>query len=208
MPGGVAPCQTGGRDHPGSRALPGGAAADVADIVGVAVADLDGKVATGRHFRDRDHHRLGPQVQPGHRVGRVTVGRGHGGVAPGEDLGVVPDGVERRLELAAVPVDGELVHYCVVHHDRQAEDEGGLRRLDGADDTGPTGLRQRRLCQCGDAYQARCTDEVTLQHVRAFLLRPGSALVSWAGMSRGQSDAPRRLTLEESLLRASVARLM
>ena len=68
IPAGVSPFQSG--PTKGSYQLgPGGAAADIAVVVGVAVDQLYRVVAFLFHGRNRDHHRLGTQVQPAMEYG-------------------------------------------------------------------------------------------------------------------------------------------
>src|SRR5207244_8803679 len=50
-------------------------AADIAIVVGVAVFELHRVVALRVHGRDRKDDRLGPQVHPRERIGRVAVRR-------------------------------------------------------------------------------------------------------------------------------------
>ena len=103
-----------------------GAAADVAIVVGVAIDELNRVVAFLLNGRHRHHHRLSPQVQPQHRIRRVTVGRDDGRVLVGEDAGIVVNLIEGRLELAGVAIHGKRILDRVVHHDRQPVDEALL----------------------------------------------------------------------------------
>ena len=124
----------------------GGAGADIAVIVGVAVTELDRVVALRIDRRHGKDDRLCPQVQPHDRIGRVAVRRDDRGVLVGEDVGLVLDLVERRLELPRIAIDGVLVHDAVVHHDRQAVDEacfGNVLCLEEAWTVGAR-LRMRR----------------------------------------------------------------
>ncbi len=111
---------------------PRGAAADVAEVVGIAVGQLYRVVALLRHRGHREHHRLRAQIHERHRVRCVAVRRDDRRVFVGRDTAHVVDLVEWRLELAGLRVHGVLVHHCVVHHDRQPVDEaflGDLLRL-------------------------------------------------------------------------------
>ena len=105
MPGGVSPFQSGPDDHVIAGLASGGAAADVAVVVGVAVAEHDRVVALLVHGRHGEHDRLGAQVHPHERIRRVAVRRDDGRVFVGEDAGFVLDLIERRLVLARVLVD-------------------------------------------------------------------------------------------------------
>ena len=121
-----------------------GAGADIAVVVGVAVAEHDRVVALRVHRRDRKNDRLRPQVHPHERIGRVAVRRDDRGVFVGEDVGFVLDLIERRLELPRVTIDGILVHDAVVHHDRQAVDEACLGDVLRREESWAVGAR---LCQ-------------------------------------------------------------
>ena len=69
----------------------------------------------------------------------------------------VVDFVERRLELPRVPVDGELLHDRVIHHQRQPVDEAFLGDVLGLQQVGPIGLvlRERRRGLGGGDGQGR-----------------------------------------------------
>ena len=131
--GGPFPARAG--DQIAARIVAGGAASDVAVIVGVAVDQLHGVVAILLNLRDGDHDGFGSQIQPEHGIGRVAVRRDHGGVLVGEHAGFIADLVERTLVLPGILIHAELVHDRVVHHDRQTVDEAflgdGLGFLDG-----------------------------------------------------------------------------
>jgi len=103
-----------------------GAAADVAIVVDIAVAEHDRVIALLFHRRHREHYRLSAQVQPDKRVRRVTVWRDNGRVLVGKDAGFVFDLVEGRLELGVAFIHGVLVHHRVVHNDGQTVDKALL----------------------------------------------------------------------------------
>ena len=126
MPGGRLALPVRADHHVVAGLAAGGAAADVAVIVGVAVEELHRVVALRVHRRDRKDDRLRAQVHPEQRIGRVAVRRDDGRVLVGGDVGLVLDLIERRLELPRIAVDGVFVHHAVVHHDRQAVDEACL----------------------------------------------------------------------------------
>ena len=64
MPGGRLALPVGPDDHVVAGLTAGGAAADVAEIEGVAVFELHRVVAALLHGGDGQHHRLGAQVHP------------------------------------------------------------------------------------------------------------------------------------------------
>ncbi|MCY1223907.1 hypothetical protein D9M72_360470 [compost metagenome] len=126
-----------GADHQiVARLGPRGARADVAEIVGVAVDQLDRVVAVLFDRRHRDDHRFGAQIQPENRVRRVAVRRDDCRVRRGGDMVHVVNFVERCLELPRVSVYGILLHDGIVHHERQAIDEAFLGNVLGLDDAG------------------------------------------------------------------------
>ncbi len=147
----------GSNDHVVARIVAGGAAADVTVIVGVAIFELHDVVAVLRHLRDRQDDRLGTQVQPGERIGRVAIRRDDRGVLVGVDARLILDLIEGRLELARTPVDSIFIHHRIVHHDRQAVDERFLGDRLGFADVGPylragelPGRHEERYCQSED----------------------------------------------------------
>ena len=139
-----------GADHQiVARVAAGRARADIAVVVGAAVDQLDRVVALRVDRRHADHQGLRPEVHPQHRIGGIAIGRDDRGVLVGEHLVGVGDGVERRLVLAGILVDHELVQNCVVHHDRQAVGEAVLRDVDRGEEAGTGVLRERRAGQGG-----------------------------------------------------------
>ncbi|MNG11284.1 hypothetical protein D3C84_948130 [compost metagenome] len=70
--------------------------------------------------RQGQHHRLGTQIHPDKRVGRVGVGRDEGRVLGGESLCGVADLIERCLEVRALLVDRLGVEGLVHFHHRVA----------------------------------------------------------------------------------------
>src|SRR6266480_1715450 len=116
-----------GADHEiVARIVTGGPAADIAIVIGIAVDQLHRVVAFLFHCWHRDHHRLRAQIQPDHRIRRVTIWRDDRRVFGGGDAVLVIDLVEGRLVLAGLRVHGKLIHDRVVHDKRQAVNESFL----------------------------------------------------------------------------------
>ena len=137
-----------GSDHEiGARIVSRSAAANIAKVVGIAVDQLHRIIALLLHRRHGDHHRLGTQIQPQYGVWRVAVRRDDRCVFIGRHMVEVVDLVERRLELAGLRVDGELVHDRIIHHERQAVDEAFLGDVLGLDDAG-IALRHQEAWPC------------------------------------------------------------
>ena len=119
---GAVPVRTG--DQEVSAAIAIGAGADVVDVVGVEIDQLQRVVAAGFDRGQRDDERLRPQIHDQEGIRRVRVGRDHPGVRRREDPGDVVHLVRRTLVLAPVRVQRELVDAEVVLDDWERVDVG------------------------------------------------------------------------------------
>ncbi|MNQ86911.1 hypothetical protein D3C85_1021170 [compost metagenome] len=116
------PLPIGPDDHVIAGVLPRGAASNVAKIEGAAVNKLNRVVPRFFHTRHRQHYRLGSQIHEHHGIGCITVWRDDRRVLVRRNMVQAANPIERRLVLAGAFVDSVVVHYRVVHHDRQAVD--------------------------------------------------------------------------------------
>ncbi|MNQ89375.1 hypothetical protein D3C85_1046820 [compost metagenome] len=131
----------------------GGSAADVTEVVGIAIDELQRVVTLFLHRWHREHDRLAAQVHEQHGIRRVAVRRNNGRVLISSDMVQAMDLVERSLVLAGVLVDGVVVHDRIVHHDGQAVDVALLR--DGLR-FGRSGVRGMGERECKGREQYHC----------------------------------------------------
>ena len=194
-----------GADHQiVARLGPRGAGADIAEIVGVAVDQLDRVVAVLFDRRHRDDHRFGAQIQPKERVRGVAVRRDDCRILRRGDVVLVVDFVERRLELPRIPVHGELLHHRVVHHERQAVDEAFFGDVLGLQQAGPLGFVLRK-CRGGlrrrggeRGHRGRANQVAFRQHLNDFLpirsvwpsarVREGAGYAAFCDLPRPRSS--------------------
>ncbi len=125
--GGSAPIRA--RDQEIASAVAGGAAADIREVEGVRVDELDAEVAVLLDRRDGQHHRLGTQVEADHGVGRIGIGRLHRHVRRGINAGRVMDDIPIAFVLGVRLIDVVGVLYAIAVDQREAVDVGLLGEL-------------------------------------------------------------------------------
>ena len=104
----------------GATAVPGGTAAEIGEVVGVEIDQLDAPVALLLDRGHGEHDRLPAQIQAHPGVGRVGVWGLHGRVGRGVDARNVEELVVGRLVVGVGRIDEVGVLDAVVVHHREA----------------------------------------------------------------------------------------